>query len=948
MTATELIGATVRPANNSGASDQPAPYFDTTALRQELTALFAASDGTTERRAAVVERLKRLVKSALTIARERLEADGNGRACAEGLSMFQDELIRLLYDYTTKHVYQATNPSDAERMAIVATGGYGRGLLAPSSDIDLLFLLPYKQTPWGESVAEYLLYVLWDLGFKVGHATRTVDQSIRLALADITIRTSLLDMRLIKGDGQLYEELLQRLRTEVIRSTARPFIEAKLGEREDRHKRAGESRYRVEPNIKEGKGGLRDLHTLHWLAKYLNGADLASGSGVDGVFSAEELATFRRCENFLWTVRCHLHFLTGRPEERLSFDVQPTMASLLGYRATGGMLPVERFMKHYFLVAKDVGDLTAILCATLEMQQLLKAPRINRLLNPLTWTIRRRVRSRTDFKIDNGRLNVGDDQVFVRDPANLIRIFAMAEETGTYLHPNALRLIRSSLRMIDDKLRNDPEANRAFLDLLDKSAEPEATLRQMNEAGVLSRFLPEFGKVVAMMQFNMYHHYTVDEHLVRTVGELKSIGDGKLADTLPLSTDIYSSIASKRALFVAALLHDVGKGQREDHSIVGARVARELCPRLGLSPADTETVAWLIEEHLTMSNIAQSRDISDPKTIRDFAAVVQSPERLKMLLLLTVADIRAVGPGTWNGWKGQLLRQLYWETEPLVAGGHTMVGRRDRIHAAQEALRPELADWPAAEVDRFIARHYDDYWLKTDTRKQADHARLMRRSETEGLTLATDFTSNAFTAITELTVLAPNHARLLAMFAGSCAAAGANIVGAHISTTRDGMALDMFLLQREFGEDEDEKRRTNRIAQTIDSVLQGQVRLASLMAKRKPPERRINAFHVEPQVVINNALSDVFTVIEATGRDRPGLLYDLTSALSDLSLDITSAHITTFGEKAVDVFYVTDLTAKKVVSEQRQKAIVQRIEQVLAPVEIAPETKLGSPARAEP
>jgi [protein-PII] uridylyltransferase len=429
----------------------------------------------------------------------------------------------------------------------------------------------------------------------------------------------------------------------------------------------------------------------------------------------------------------------------------------------------------------------------------------------------------------------------------------------------------------------------------------------------------------------MYHHYTVDEHLVRAMGELKSIGDGKLADTLPLSTKIYSSVESKRALFVATLLHDVGKGQKEDHSIVGARDARELCPRLGMSPSETETVAWLIEEHLTMSNIAQTRDLADPKTIRDFAAVVQSPERLKLLLLLTVADIRAVGPGTWNGWKGQLLRQLYWETEPLVAGGHTIVGRKDRIAAAQDALRPELRDWPKEEVERFIGTHYDDYWLKTDTRKQTDHARLMRRAHEKGDKLATDFVTDAFTAITELTVLAPNHPRLLSLFAGCCAAAGANIIGAHISTTRDGLALDTFLLQREFPEEVDERRRINRITQTIDEVLQGKVRLAALMSKRKPPERRISAFNVEPQVVINNLLSDEFTVIEATGRDRPGLLYDLTSALSDLSLDITSAHITTYGEKAVDVFYVTDLTGKKIVSEQRQQAIRTRISEVLAP-----------------
>jgi len=591
-------------------------------------------------------------------------------------------------------------------------------------------------------------------------------------------------------------------------------------------------------------------------------------------------------------------------------------------------------MKHYFLVAKDVGDLTTILCSALEMQQLKASPGLRRLLNPMTWRTRRQVRTRTDFKIENDRINVTDPEVFKRDPVNLIRFFAQAAYAEAFLHPDAIRLLRQSLRLIDDKLRADPEANRIFLDLLTGAPNPEATLRRMNEAGVLGRFVPEFGRVVAMMQFNMYHHYTVDEHLIRTVGMLADIERGGAAAELPLSTELIKTVQNRRVLIVAAFLHDMGKGQIEDHSIVGARIARKLCPRFGLSPAETELVAWLIEEHLTMSNIAQSRDINDPKTIRDFAAIVQSPERLKMLLILTVADIRAVGPGVWNGWKGQLLRSLYYETEPVVTGGHTSTERNIRVEQAQVALRKLLADWPATELDRFIERHYPDYWLRTATRKQAYHARLIRRAEKAGNKLATDFTTNAFNAITELTVFAPNHPRLLALFAGACAASGANIVGAHITTTRDGFALDTFLLQREFREDEDEARRARRIGDTIGKLLKSEVQLEELLARRRPIGSRYEAFQVKPEVVVNNAWSDQFTVIEVSGRDRPGLLYDLTSAISDLSLDITSAHITTFGEKAVDVFYVTDLTSKKIDGEERQKAISNRLESVLAGADV--------------
>ncbi|WP_425485233.1 [protein-PII] uridylyltransferase [Hyphomicrobium methylovorum] len=897
--------------------------------RRALTALFNSCTSATEARPLVVERLKELVKGARQAAREALEVDGNGRRCAAGICTFQDELIRLIYDYTVAHVYRATNPSDAERMAIVATGGYGRGLLAPGSDIDLLFLLPYKQTPWGESVAEYILYVLWDLGFKVGHATRTIEQCLKFGASDITVRTALLDARLILGDAQLFAEFERRFRDEVIRGTERQFIDAKMAERDNRVRRVGQSRYKVEPDIKDGKGGLRDLHTLHWLSKYIFGQEVGAAAGAAGIYTPEEVQTFRRCEDFLWRVRCFLHFLTGRPEEVLSFEVQPAMAQSLGYTNRSGLRAVERFMKHYFLIAKEVGDLTTILCGALEMQQLKSAPRYKRLLSPLNWKTRGDIRQRTNFRVDNDRLNVAGPDVFKRDPVNLIRFFAQASSMGIYLHPDAIRLLRSSLRLIDDNLRQDPEANQIFLSLLTSKNDPEVSLRRMNEAGVLGRFLPEFGRIVAMMQYNMYHHFTVDEHLLLTLGNVCAIERGELATELPLSTAVFPGIQNRRALLVAAFLHDIGKGRKESHSTVGARIARKVCPRLGMSPRETELVAWLIEEHLTMSNFAHSRDISDPDTIRAFARIVQSPERLKLLLVLTCADIMAVGPGVWNGWKGQLLRTLYQETEPLVAGGHTQQPRSEVIASSQAALRDALKDWSTADVDKFIARHYPNYWLRTDLAMQTAHAKVMREAQQSQSKLATTVSTDSFTAITELTVFAPNHARLLALFAGACAASGANIAGAHITTTRDGYALDTFLLNREFDNDEDELRRARRISQTIQLLLDGKERLSDLLEKRRERVRGVQAFTVEPEVIINNALSSRLTVIEVSGRDRPGLLYELTSALSDLSLDIASAHVTTFGEKAVDVFYVTDLVGNQIVSDIRQGVIRERLQSVL-------------------
>jgi [protein-PII] uridylyltransferase len=908
-----------------------APYFDLDLLRHEASELARAYSGKDSTlRKALVDRMRLLVEDARATARRQLEDDGDGRACAAGLSTFQDALIKLAYDFTTTHVYPSDNPSAAERMAIVAQGGYGRGLLAPGSDIDLLFLLPYKQTAWGESVAEYMLYLLWDLGFKVGHATRNIDQCVRLSLSDMTIRTALLDARLILGDEALYAEFQDRFRKEVLEGNARPFIEAKLAERRERHARAGASRYLVEPNVKDGKGGLRDLHTLHWLAKHLY-PDKAEAEFVEaGVFTAHEYRSFRRCESFLWAVRCQLHFLTERPEERLGFDVQQQMAELLGYRGHAGLSAVERFMKHYFLVAKEVGELTRIVCTALEIKQLKSLPIVDTLLAPFGWRRRAKLRRTSDFRIESGRISAAGGDVFAKDPVNFIRLFAFADEHQADLSPEVLRQVRARFWLIDDRLRNNPTANRLFLKLLTDSRDPEGVLRRMNEAGVLGRFIPDFGRVVSMMQFNMYHHFTVDEHLIRTIGFLSGIERGRFATEHPVSSEIVRTIDNRRALYVAAFLHDIAKGRDEDHSIAGARIARELGPRLGLSASETETAAWLVEHHLSMSLFAQSRDLNDPKTLRDFAALVQSRERLKLLLVLTVADIRAVGPGVWTGWKGQLLRTLYFETEPLLGGGHTTLTRSERVARAQEALRERLSDWPERDLERFIDRHYPAYWLRTDLEVVAEHARLIREAEAQNRPIVTHISTDAFRGVTEITLLAPNHSRLLAMVAGACTGAGANIVDAQISTTRDGMALDTIHLEREFDHAEDEERRARKIAVTIERLLRGDARLAEVVMTKRKPKPKLSAFTVEPQVVIDNTLSDVLTVIEINGLDRPGLLYDVTREISDLNLDIASAHIATFGEKAVDVFYVTDLTGKKITSKSRESAIRDRLLKVLA------------------
>lgn len=904
--------------------------IDGAALRDKLGAL-ARQPGLKpdDRRVQALGLFKETLAAGRATAEKMLIEDGSGMACATRLSHLMDEIMRALYDFAATEVLAGKAKPDAVHMAVVATGGYGRGTLAPGSDIDLLFLLPAKQTAAGGKAVEYVLYMLWDMGLKVGHAVRDIEECIKQARADITIRTSILEARYLWADEKLYDTLMARFDKEVVKDTGAEYVQAKLAERDDRHAKAGDTRYLVEPNVKDGKGGLRDLQTLYWIGKYFYRVREAQELVEKGVFTQAEFDQFRKAEDFLWAVRCHMHFLTGKPEERLHFDIQRDIAERLGYTSHPGLSAVERFMKHYFLTAKTVGDLTRIFCAALEEEQAKHAPGFNRILQSFQRR-KRKLAGTSDFIVDNHRINIVDEKVFERDPVNMLRLFWLADKHGLEYHPDALKLLTRSLGLVDKSLRRDAEANRLFLDVLTSDRNPELNLRRMNEAGLLGRLIPDFGKIVAMMQFSMYHHYTVDEHLIRCIGVLSEIERGGGEKVHPLSHSLMPGLKKTReVLYVAVLLHDIAKGRPEDHSEAGARIARRICPHMGLSPADTETVAWLVENHLVMSMTAQTRDLNDRKTIADFASIVQSVERLKLLLILTVCDIRGVGPGVWNGWKGQLLRTLYYETELFLTGGFSEVTRAERAAEAREQLAAGLKEWPEKTRKKYVQLHYENYLLTVDLKDQLRHAEFIRESDAAKKKLATMVQPHAFEAVTEITVLAPDHPRLLSVIAGACAAAGGNIVDAQIFTTADGRALDTILIGREFDRDEDERRRAERVGKLIEDVLSGKVWLPEMIAKRTKPKRGQKTFRLTPRVDIGNTLSNRFSVIEVEGLDRPGLLSEITGTLSDLSLDIASAHITTFGEKVIDTFYVTDLTGAKIDNPTRQETIRKQLLEAL-------------------
>jgi len=888
--------------------------IDRRALADGLASGLARCADFVDRRRLIADTLRGALLAGRTEIAERLVAHpGRGLEMATAQSFLTDQLLRLACDTVVASLYPLANPTQSERLALAAVGGYGRGQMAPFSDVDIVFITPWKQTPWGEQVIETLLYLLWDLGLKVGNATRSLDDVIRIARSDMTVRTAFLEARFVWGDQPLFDEANARFRKEVVAGTARAFVAEKLAEREARHQRMGDSRYVVEPNLKEGKGGLRDLHALFWIGKYLHQVHSVAELVDKGLLTADELRQFRRAESFLWSVRIMLHHITGRAEERLTFDVQRELAARLAYANRDSMSAVERFMRHYFLMAKSVGDLTGLFLAHLDESTA-----------RLAWlpTLTRRPARLKGFTLRRGQIGVPNDEFFKADPVHLLEIFALADNQGLAIHPLAMRAAARDAQLIDERVRRDKTANALFLEVLTSPRDPESVLRWMNEAGVFGRFVPDFGRVVAQMQYDMYHHYTVDEHTIRAIGLLARIERGELKSDHSLSSAIIHQLINRRVLHVAVLLHDIAKGRGGDHSLLGADIARRLCPRLGLSKEETETVAWLVEHHLLMSRTAFKRDLSDFKTILDFAEAVASPERLRLLLILTVVDIRAVGPGVWNGWKAQLLRELYDSAEEVLRLGHKQTGRATRIAAKQAGLRDALG-WPEQRFAAYARRFADSYWVAEASDVLTANAALVEGAGDAPLAIAC--TPDPARGTTLVAIYATDHPGLFYRIAGAISLAGGNIFDARIHTTRDGMAIDNFVVLDPLGRPFVEPAQLARLRRSIEDVLSGRIRLADKLAARPLARRKAELFRVEPRVLIDNKASNRYTVIEVNASDRPALLYALTNGLFQQKLTIHSAHIATYGEKATDTFYVTDLTGARIDNPVRLKAIEKRL-----------------------
>jgi [protein-PII] uridylyltransferase len=918
------------------------PEASISALSAALAAL--AEDGAPVPRDAALGAFRRHLARIQQHVQHAFEQDQiTGLQAARLLGKLTDGLISALYEHATSD----TGFGEPGHLSVAGTGGYGRGVLAPFSDIDLLFLTAEDASRHTLQVVEYMLYFLWDLGVKVGHATRSIEDCLVEGAKDTTIRTALLDSRHIAGDAKLFADFHARFRAACKHAGVAEYIAAKQAERDVRHRRYGDSPFVVEPNVKEGRGGLRDLQTLYWIARYVYDTQtMGELADVGDVLSPSEAKHGRRAWEFLWTVRFHLHYVAGRAEERLTFDLQPVVGARMGYTRHGRQDGVERFMRHYFLTAREVARLTRILEPGI-LREALGPPAVAAETDPALL--------KCGFVLAEGRLMAVPGRDFDREPLQMLRILQVARDRNLELHPLAIRsLIQNERRAVE--LRSNPKAAALFMDLMcgkepdhHRGQHPDGArwLSILNETGFLGRFIPDWARIVGQMQFDTYHVFTVDEHTIEAIRVLNMLERGELAEVAPVATSLFDHLQSRRALYLAMLLHDIAKGRGGDHSEIGAEIALKVGPELGLSAEETETVSWLVLHHLLLSAVAFKRDIDDPKTILDVADTIQSPERLRLLLILTVADMRAVSPKVWNGWKATLLRELYGRVAEVLAGGLSTTERDVRVERARHAAAALLSDWSKQEIEKFTSLGYPGYWLSFDPETHARHARLVRDAEARQAPLTVDTQPLPARAVTEVTVYCADHAGLFSRISGALAVAGASIVDARIHTLTNGMALDTFWIQDAAGGTFDAPHRLARLAVLIEQALSGRIRLGTEIRKMSKVllGRRMRAIHVPPRVVVDNYASNTHTVLEVNGRDRPGLLHDVTAAISDQGLQIASAHVTTYGVRAVDVFYVKDVFGLKVENERKLAALRDALLQALenpdeaAPVQAVPARK---------
>ncbi len=942
--------------------DEPTEPFKTTGLNGAIEQCNttgqdeAAEQLKADRRKAFLN----ILQNALATGRARLHQnhlDGaSGHHVAQGHAYLMDMLLHRLY------LLVHDGQSDGQgTFSVVATGGYGRSELAPYSDIDLLFLLPNDlaftrpkkdavappRTAKGSPISppplpkdrlpiapqerisqrvERMLYCLWDMGLDVGHAVRTISECVQLARQNVEIRTSMLESRFLSGDQALFTTYHDTLFAKVLERGPEAFLRAKLVEQTKRHERFGNSLFYLEPNVKENPGGLRDLQTFSWISKYRYHVKKMRDLIPQGLITEEEYRTFLRCQSFLKRVRNALHYRAGRRDDRLTFQHQLDIAAEFGYKDRAGMRGVEQFMRRYYQVTRQVSNLSWIFLRKYQEEY-----------RSLFWWNRRSLED--CFQLYGDKVIVSDPESFRQDPVRLMKLFEVAQRHLKSIHPDTLRLVVRDLGLIDREFRKNPVVAALFIQMLNGERAVAWVLRRMSICGVLGRYLPEFGRIIGQPQHDLFHIYTVDEHTILAVESLRHIKSGKFSAELPICTALMAQLdyyeRGSIMLYLAVLLHDIAKGRGGDHQLKGALIARQVCLRLGLTEAETSLVCWLVGRHLDLSRTAFRRDISDPNTIQSFARQVGTQRRLEFLLLLTVADIRAVGPNAWNLWKAELLRRLYSLTLSALKRGAFQPDEMARQAEAQkQAVLALTAGKTVSPVDlrTYLDRFDENYFLHYEASTIARHAEALLGREESAITIL--FLTSPVSETTELLIYTRDQSGLMSRISGALAMEGVNILSADIVTTKDGMALDFFVVQNTVGQALDNRLQMQRLEQRLTQFLLDPVRPQPVLVPNEGDLRRQRMFHVPFAIDVDDTV-ETFTILEITSLDRVGLLFLITREMELHGIQIRTAKIATYGERAVDVFYVRDLYGLKL-TKQKMDSFAKSLRDMIDPAELEP------------
>ncbi|MEO5339432.1 MAG: [protein-PII] uridylyltransferase [Magnetococcus sp. MYC-9] len=899
-----------------------------------------------------------ILQGALALGRQRLHQnhlDGaSGHLVTQGHAYLMDVLLHRIYLF----VHDGRDDGRSS-FSVAATGGYGRGELAPFSDIDLLFLLP-KDAPAGRAKqeapsflsratrggapsaptatqtapqdrisqrVEQMLYCLWDMGLEVGHAVRTVQECVQLARQDVEIRTSMLESRFLSGDAALFKVYHDTLFAKVLERGTEAFLRAKLVEQTKRHERFGNSLFYLEPNIKENPGGLRDLQTFSWISKYRFHVQRVRDLIPQGIITEEEYRIFIRCQSFLKRVRNALHYRAGRRDDRLTFQHQLDIAAEFGYKDRKTMRGVEQFMRRYYQVTRQVSNLSWIFLRKYQEEY-----------RSLYWWHRRPLED--CFQLHGDKVVVADPEAFRQNPVRLMKLFEVGQRHLKSIHPDTMRLVTRDLALIDNDFRKNPVISALFIKILNGDRAVAWVLRRMSISGVLGRYLPEFGRIIGQSQHDLFHVYTVDEHTILAVEALRHIKSGKFSVELPICTSLMAQLdqfeRGSVILYLAVLFHDIAKGRGGDHQLKGAVIARQACLRLGLTEPETGMVCWLVGRHLDFSRTAFRRDLADPNTIEGFARQVGTQRRLEFLLLLTVADIRAVGPNVWNQWKAELLRRLYNLTlnalnrgafQPAEMVRQAEVHKQTVLALLTGKASPLLQE---TRVRTYLDRFDDSYFLHYEAATIARHAEALIGREKSSLAII--FLASPVSDTTELLIYTPDQSGLMSRISGALAMEGVNILSADIVTTKDGMALDYFVVQNTVGRALENRLQMQRLEQRLTQFLTDPARPQPVLTPNEADLRRQRTFHVPLGIEMDDSV-DTSTILEITYLDRVGLLFAITREMELHGIQIRTAKIATYGERAVDVFYVRDRYGLKL-TPQKLESFSRDLRQVLEATEL--------------